>query len=227
MRYLTGVLRPVERVHPNARALSVSRGVTQVALHQTRLLDDGTSVTWLQVRGDRERLEGLLAEASSVLEYDVAGEDDLFVYLHSEPHDLARYLYRLRDEHEVVVEMPLEFTDDGGLRGTVIGEDRTFQRAVDALPEDFDFEVERIGEYHPDVQDLFAGLTARQQEILATAVRDGYYEDPRRATQRDLAATLDLAPGTVSQALRRIEARVFSNFVLDDASDDPPSRKSD
>jgi predicted DNA binding protein len=223
VRYLTGVLRPVERVHPNARALAEAGGVTQVALHQTRLLDDGTSVTWLQVRGDRDRLEGLLAEESSVLEYAVAGEDDLFVYLHSEPHDLARYLYRLRDEHELVVEMPLEFTDGGGLRGTVIGEDRTFQRAVDALSDDFDFEVERIGEYHPEAQYLFAGLTPRQREILATAVREGYYEDPRRASQRDLAETLELAPGTVSQALGRIEARVFSNFVLEDVSDDLPS----
>lgn len=223
VRYLTGVLRPVERIHPNARALSASPDVTQVPLHQTRLLDDDTSVTWLQLRGDRDRLDELLAGASSVLEYDVAGENDLFVYLHSEPHDLARYLYRLRDEHELVVEMPLEFTGDGGLRGTVIGEDRTFQRAVDALPDAFDFEVERIGEYHPDVRDLFGELTARQREILATAIREGYYDDPRRATQRDLAEALDLAPGTVSQALRRIEARVFSNFVPHDAADDRPS----
>lgn len=217
MRYLTGVLKPVERVHPNSRALSEASGVTQVALHQTRLLDDGTSVTWLQVRGDLDRLHDLLGDAPSVLEYDVAGEDGGYVYLHSRPHDLARYLYRLRDEFKVVVEMPLEFTDNGGLRGTFVGEDETFQRAVEALPEPFDFEVERIGEYYPEVQEVFSGLTARQQEILAVAVRAGYYEDPRRASQRDLARTLDLAPATVSQALRRIEARVFSNFVLDDA----------
>lgn len=219
MRYLTGVLRPVERVHPNAGTIAETPGVTQVALHQTRLLDDGTSVTWLQVRGDVERLTEVLAEAPAVIEFSVAGDAEGFVYLHSEPHDLARYLYRLRDEHEVVVEMPLEFTGDGGLRGTVVGDDETFQGAVDALPEPFEFEVERIGEYHPDVREVFAGLTARQQEVLSTAIRAGYYSDPRRATQRDLARTLGVAPGTVSQALRRIEARVFSNFVVEETSD--------
>lgn len=219
MRYLTGVLRPVERVHPNARTFAELRDVTQVALHQTRLLDDGTSVTWLQVRGDLERLSEVLAGAPSVREFSVAGDAEGFVYLHSEPHDLARYLYRLRNEYEVVVEMPLEFTGDGGLRGTVVGDDETFQRAVDALPDAFDFEVERIGEYRPDVRQVFAGLTARQQDVLTTAIREGYYEDPRRATQRDLARTLEVAPGTVSQALRRIEARVFSEFVVDETED--------
>lgn len=216
MRYLTGVLRPVERVHPNAGVIAATPGVTQVALHQSRLLDDGTSVTWLQVRGELDRLSGRLDEASTVRECAVAGDSEGFVYLHSEPHDLARYLYRLRDEYEVVVEMPLEFTGDGGLRGTVVGDDGTLRRAVDALPSAFDFELERVGEYRPDVQEVFADLTARQQEVLATAIREGYYAAPRRATQRDVADALDVAPGTVSQALRRIEARVLSNFVVEE-----------
>lgn len=193
--------------------------VTQVALHQTRLLDDGTSVTWLQVRGDLDRLSDALAGVRTVLEFSVAGDAEGFVYLHSEPHDLARYLYRLRNEYEVVVEMPLRFTGDGGLRGTVVGDDETFQRAVDALPDAFDFEVERIGEYHSDVREVFAGLTARQQEVLTTAIREGYYEDPRRATQHDVARTLGVAPGTVSQGLRRIEASVFSTFVVDETGE--------
>lgn len=72
-----------------------------------------------------------------------------------------------------------------------------------------------IGEYHPDVGDVFASLTDRQQEIVATAIREGYYEDPRRASQADVAATLGIATGTVSEHLRRIEATVFSEYVLD------------
>lgn len=114
--------------------------------------------------------------------------------------------------------MPLEFTDDGGLRGTVIGPDKTFQQAVSALPGRFNFEVERIGEYQPSMQEVFSGLTHHQQEILSTAIREGYYADPRRTSQRDIAAKLGVATGTVSQNLRRIEARVFSNFPLSDES---------
>lgn len=218
MRYLTGVVRPVESIHPTANFLAEEASVTQIAIHQTRLLEDETCVTWLQVRGDRADLERVLNDAPSVLEYSVAGDSDRFVYLHSRPDDLARYLYEIRDSYELVVQMPLEFTDDGGLRGTVIGRDDTFQQAVSALPDRFTFEVERIGDYRPRTDEVFSGLTDHQQEILSTAIREGYYADPRRTSQKDIAAKLDVATGTVSQNLRRIEARVLSKFPLSDES---------
>lgn len=49
--------------------------------------------------------------------------------------------------------------------------------------------------------------------MLAAAIQNGYYEDPRRTSQQDLAETLGIAPGTMNQHLRRIEATVFSAFV--------------
>lgn len=43
----------------------------------------------------------------------------------------------------------------------------------------------------------------------------GLLRGPRRASQADVAETLDIATGTVSEHLRRIEATVFSEYVLD------------
>lgn len=220
MRYLTAVLRPVEAVHPTIPALLEAEGVTPVAIEQTRLLDDGTEVTLLRVRGDLAAVDSILEAHPSVVEHAIAGERDGTVYSHSEPHDLARTLFELRDRYGVVVQTPLEFTGDGGLRGTILGDDETFQAAVSELPADLDVEVESIGDYHPEAERVFGSLTARQQEVLATAIRAGYYEDPRRASQRDLADALDVAPATVSQTLRRVEANVFSEYVLAELDDD-------
>jgi DNA-binding CsgD family transcriptional regulator len=58
-----------------------------------------------------------------------------------------------------------------------------------------------------------AGVTARQQEILSLAVAHGYYEIPHNLTLRDLAEKLDLSVGTVSQLLRRAEARIITSYV--------------
>lgn len=223
MRYLTAVLRPVEKIHPTIPRLTGTADITPVAIHQTRLLDDGTEVTLFQVRGDLDQLRDLLASDSSNLEHSIAGHRDGFVYSRSEPHELARSLLALRDRYEVVVRMPLRFTADGGLLGTVIGDDETFQRAVDSLPDGLDVEVAAIGDYQPDLRDMFSGLTDRQHEILRTAIREGYYEDPRRTSQREIATVLGIAPSTVSQHLRRIEATVFSRYVLDSDRSDTPS----
>lgn len=223
MRYLTAVLRPIEEVHPVEKTLAETPGISPVAIHETKLLDDGTCVTLLRVRGDLEALDGVLADHPAVLQYTIAGERDGFVYFQTEPHDLTRSLIRIQDDSEAVVRMPLEHTGDGGLRGTLLGDDDAFRRAINALPDAVDVTVESIGEYHPDVGDVFASLTDRQQEIVATAIRDGYYEDPRRASQADVAEVLGIATGTVSEHLRRIEAKVFSGYVLDLESNDDRS----
>lgn len=109
--------------------------------------------------------------------------------------------------------MPLWFTG-GGLRGTVVGDDATLQGALEALPPELDVELVCIGDYHPDLPQVFASLTDRQQAVLRTAIREGYYDHPRTATQADLAGTLGIATSSVSEHLGRIEARVFSGRLL-------------
>jgi len=213
MRYLTGVIRPVEKVHPVEETLAGTPEVTPVALHQTKLVDDGTCITLLEVRGDLDRLAVILSEHPAVLEFAVSGARDGFVYLQTEPNDLTRSLSGLQDTAELIVRMPMEHTDDGGLRGTLVGDDAAFRGLAEMLPDELDLEVERIGDYHSGIGDVFSTLTDRQQEVLSAALREGYYEDPRRISQTELAGTLGIAPGTLSQHLRRIEAKVFATFV--------------
>lgn len=218
MRYITGVIRPVQAIHPIEKALAETSAVSPVAIHQTKLLDDGTCVTLLQVRGDLESLEAILDAHPTVHEYTIAGEREGFVYLQTEPHKLTRSLIGMQEDSEVIIRMPIKHTGDGGIRGTILGTEDALQNALDLFPDAVEVEIEAIGDYHPDVGDVSATLTDRQQEILATAISEGYYEDPRRASQQDIAAVLDIAPGTVSEHLRRIAAKVFSKQVLDSKS---------
>lgn len=215
MRYLTGVIRPVEKLHPVEATLSASSSVRPVAIHQTKVLDDGTCVTLLEVSGDLDELDRILTDHEAVFEHTIAGERDGYVYLQTDPYDLTRYLIELQENSALIVQFPIEHTGDGGLRGTVIGDQGAFGPGVAALPDELDLEVESTGEYHPEMETVFATLTDRQREILATAIRLGYYEDPRRAAQQDIAEAMDIASGTVSEHLRRIEATVFSESVID------------
>lgn len=219
MRYVTGVLRPAAKLHPTIPALVETPDVTPLAIHQTRLLDDGTEVTLLGVRGDLERLDAALSPRPSLIDYEIAGEREGVVYCHSEPHDRARQLLQVTTKSEVVLRMPLEFTGDGGLRVTMIGEDSEFQTAVDNVPDELEFEIERVGDYRPDLEGLFSSLTDRQREVLGVAIREGYYENPRQVSQREIAEMLGVTPGTVSQTLRRIESNVFSGFVVGDGDE--------
>lgn len=47
-------------------------------------------------------------------------------------------------------------------------------------------------------------LTSGQRDLLLTANEHGYFETPRRISQRELAAMFDVSPSAISQRLRRV-----------------------
>ena len=55
--------------------------------------------------------------------------------------------------------------------------------------------------------------TDRQQEVLSTAVEEGYYRAPREATLGDVADELDVADATCNDILRRAEGHIVHWFV--------------
>ena len=113
------------------------------------------------------------------------------------------------------VDRPMERVSDGtrGLRVTVVGTSRAIQRAAADLPTGVVLDLEHTGEYDPDAGRLGDLLTERQRDLLALAVAEGYYEVPRRTTHRELAATLGVSVGRVSERLQRIEVRLVDAYV--------------
>lgn len=74
-------------------------------------------------------------------------------------------------------------------------------------------DIQQVHRYEPTTGQLFQELTDRQQEVLLTALRKGYYRTPREATHEEIAADLSCSASVVGQHLRRIETKLVSSVV--------------
>ncbi|PSP98082.1 hypothetical protein BRC89_08970 [Halobacteriales archaeon QS_4_70_19] len=214
MRYATVVITPQDDgLNPADAVLVASSAVERDVVHQVNLLNDGTIVMLYALRGDIEQAVEALRNCESVITVDGSGDGEGLIYLHIEPDEISMQLMQIIQDNEVVLQTPMECTRDGGLRVTIVGDDATIQRAVNDVPEGVSVSLEGIGDYHPEADKLYGTLTDRQREVLETAVEEGYYEVPRRATHEDIAEEVGLSAGTVGEHLRKVEGRVLSSLV--------------
>ena len=226
MRYAALVIRPgADGFHPADRELVESDRIERVAIHHFNQLDDGTVVFLYQLRGDLDHARAVLEKHTDVLTHSISHEaNDLHAYLHLDPNETVSTVFRIPQEHNLVVDTPIECLPDGGIRVAVLGQEATFTEALATVPDGIDLELETIRDYTPTDRHLFGTLTPRQQEILQTAVALGYYTVPRQATYDDIATELDLAPVTVGEHLRKIEAKLLTAIAPEP---DPRNRDSE
>ncbi|GGL35451.1 hypothetical protein GCM10009037_18880 [Halarchaeum grantii] len=144
---------------------------------------------------------------------DHAVVDDRTLYVHLRPGARVRSLLDRLESHRLVLDTPVYF-DDEHVTVTLLGPAARISEAASALPEAVraDMRVERLTEYTGE-DGLHSALTERQRDVLAAAVAAGYYENPRGATVADVADDLDVSASTVSEHLRKIEARVLPHLL--------------
>ncbi|WP_121743162.1 helix-turn-helix domain-containing protein [Natronorubrum halophilum] len=213
MRYVTFVISQMDDERcPNGES-ATDRAVNGEAIHYINLLDDGTGVALYQLRGDLKQSTEVLEADPEVLSVERSEASDGLVYLHFRANALMTDLLSIFRRYEIVVDWPMEYTDQGGLRVTTIGEDKKIREAIAEIPDGIQIVLEGIGEYHPDMRQLASLLTDRQQELLELAIDEGYYEMPRRATLRDLADQVNISAGTIGEHLRKIETKVITELV--------------
>lgn len=210
MRYVTlRIASAGESLHTipgSAVPDSVGRG----PVHRCELLSDGSIALLRSVTGDVDAYRRVLATDSAVHSFSVTDADpEGRAFVHLEPTEAVRSLLRWGRQFPVLVQPPVEFEGDDMVI-TLVGEVAAVSDATASLPDGLTYEVYETGAFVPSQSGLFRGLTARQREILATAVEMGYYQNPRGATQADLADEVSLSPGTVGDHLREVEAHVFS-----------------
>ena len=229
MRYVTIVISPTDEYMEDVRSRSPKRAqgngdprevwidgtlvATQEAVHYVNLLDDGTVVGIAQFRGDADRLTTIEDESPEIISCTVTGGETWLAYLHYEPEEFETALYERIDIEAVSIDWPVVETADG-LRLTLFGKDAALRELITDIPDELDVTLKRAGEYQPDMDDPAEQLTARQKEIARAALAAGYYDIPRRATQRDLAAELGVSRGTIGDHLRRIEAKIIQSVVV-------------
>lgn len=215
MRSVTFVVVPPEGgLTETDRRVAESPGLTRESVQHVNLLSDGTAVGIFEIGGDPRTIDQLFASADRVIDYTVSEtRRNCHVYVRFDPNEVIASLLAVTHDYELIVVPPMVATPGGGLRVTLIGDDETFRAAVAELPSELTLDLERLGEYRPSPGGrLFATLTDRQQEILRTAVAEGYYEEPRRVTYEGLAESLDCSGATVGEHLRRIEAKLLSEI---------------
>jgi predicted DNA binding protein len=212
MRYVRTVITPQDGgLHPVDEALADDPDLTRELLHNISLLDDGTAITLFQLSGDIDRAREIADAAEGVLDYQVsAGDDHITVYAHFVPTDTIVQLLSLFREYELILDMPLEYTGQRSLRAHIVGEEAVIRDVIPRVPDDIGLTLERISDYVPEEERLFAMLTDRQQETLEAALAVGYYRVPREATHQEIADCLDRSDGTVGEHLRKIEAQVMT-----------------
>lgn len=222
MRYFDFTLRPAGgAIHPVDEVIADYPEVSREALMHVNALADGTGVMLYRLRGTSEDLIDNLDDHEDVLAWDVleVRGDVIHLYLHVAPGEPAGTLMTIAEKYALMIDSPLEFTDYGGLRTTVVGTHEMLRQAVEQVPDDVQVSIEQVGEYEPDRRDLLSMLTDRQLEVFRTAVELGYYEIPRRATHEDIADELGCAPSTVDEHLRKAESSVLSALVGDQFPD--------
>lgn len=180
-------------------------------IRSVELLADGSIVFLRSVGGEIAAYRAAIESSDSVYSYSLSGGESAHAFAHVEPTDAGRRLLEWKRQFPLVIRPPIEFDGDSVVV-TLVGEVSVFTDATESLPEDVSYTVIETGEYWPDDATAIHGLTDRQREILATAIELGYYENPRQATQADLARALSVSPGTVGDHLRKIEAQVFRKF---------------
>jgi predicted DNA binding protein len=214
MRYVKVTLVPLDGdIDPVGDEIAAEPSLTRESILHLNRLNDGTVVILTQLRGDAEALEEILENRADVLSHNVSElRDEIQAYLHAEPTEAAGALLDLAQEHEFVLDTPIEY-GPGGIRVAVIGEEAIVRDAIEDVPDSIRVELEQLSDYEPELRELSSMLTDRQHEILDTAAELGYYEVPRRATHQDIADELDLSTTTVGEHLRKIEARMLSEIA--------------
>ncbi len=216
MRYITVVLRPPEeQFHPVDSILDQNPDLSRGRVLHVKLLNDDTVMALYAVGGPQDTIVEELERHPDVRSYNVfeVGDDEHHVYVHVDHGEPVVELLSLADDQKLIVDTPMEFTDDGGVRVTVMGEQETLRDAIDTLPEDVEFEIEQVGRYSPEDDRLLSLLTDRQREALEVAVDLGYYDVPRRATHEEVAEAMGCAPSTAAEHLRKLESRLAHALV--------------
>ena len=94
---------------------------------------------------------------------------------------------------------------DGKLEWILLGSDTMVKSLMRALEtEGVVGEVVRISRLEDERE-----LTERQENILQIALEKGYFEFPKKITLRQLAKSLDIAPATLTEILRRGQKQVL------------------
>ena len=121
------------------------------------------------------------------------------------------HLYRAVRDSGIIPAFPYTIRDGRLYFETTTTPDRLSRLGKRLGELDIPIDVSTISE-SLDTKDA---LTARQREVVLTAIELGYYDTPRQCSLSDLATELGIATSTASKLLHRAEGHVMKRFATD------------
>jgi len=212
MQYLRLTARPpLESVPPTLRLLVASEHVERTRWVAWNRTDSRGVTVLLHVVGDRAAVADHVEDAPAVVAADVApaepGAFHLLATLDPTQSAVTAGLVAAVDRDGLVV-LPPVADRNGVVEVRFVGHEGAVGAVVEALPDDLTVDVRAVGGRGPLTDDGVGALSDRQREAVRAALDRGYYDQPRRATQDDVADALDCAPSTASDHLRKAEAKL-------------------
>ncbi len=113
---------------------------------------------------------------------------------------------------DLIWDTPMGFSGDT-LTMSVVGEDEELRKLMGIIDK-----IGTVKEMHVQPasfhqEDILAGLTERQREVLITAKRYGYYDYPRRMNAEELSKRVGVSKATVVEHLRKAEGRLMGALL--------------
>ena len=217
MKYLALTLRqPREIRHPMQDFIADGEAVEWVELVSWNVLAEaGVEYLLFYVRGEIDPYREAIAAVDSVPEFSlVPGErESFYAYVVQETRESDRRFRAAFAERRLILIPPIEYTGEGYMRLTVVGEADDLHGLIDGIPDPIGVDVDRVGEYDRRHGTVAADLTERQYEAVRVAVELGYYAVPREASLEAVADELDCAASTASNHLRKAEETVMIGLV--------------
>ena len=196
-------------------------------IHSIEFVSDGSVVIVYTVEGDTELLMAGMDEAENrSFEYTVTrGSDHSVIKIQFYPDEVLERLFDIQRSFGVSMQFPLEYVgyDPAVIEITEIGSREEIRRRIQETREVAAVDVKQFKRYEPETDQFFQELTDRQQEVLLTAIDQGYYRNPREATQGDIASELGCSTSVVGQHLRRIESKLVSVAVPANLQESEPA----
>lgn len=178
-----------------------------------------TSLMVFQVAGPRGPYTSALDETPYVESYETvstAGNTDQFtVFVEDAITEETRGIFETYEDKNIVLIPPVVFHTNRSADIRLIGPNTALQETLDRLPDGIDAEIRRLTNGEQTQMTPADHLTGRQRRVIATALRVGYYDEPRDATLDDVAREMDLASGTVAEHMRKAEAKLVEQALGD------------
>jgi hypothetical protein len=163
--------------------------------------------------GDVDAFEAAVAEIPEVVDHDTVrvGDGAFYAYIRDSTTEALGDLFGPITRGALVAVPPIRYHEDGTVTVSLFGPDADIQAAVESVESPVDVTVEEVGGLAATTPAVEARLSERQRETVEAALDLGYYEVPREATHADVAETIDCAPSTAAEHLRKAESRLVAS----------------